>query len=43
MLEKNGDQLADIVKNKEVLRIVKEEMYMVYKIKRRKVNRIGRL
>jgi hypothetical protein len=33
---------ADRVKNKEVLRIVKKEMYIVYKIKRRKVNRTGR-
>jgi len=42
MLEKNGDQLADRVKNKELSRIVKEEMYSVYTIKRRKVNRTGR-
>jgi len=34
--------LADRVKNKEILRTVKQEMYIVYTIKRRKINRIGR-
>jgi hypothetical protein len=36
MQEKNADQLAGRVKIKEVLRTVKEELYIVYKIKRKR-------